>query len=75
MTEEERPVHVVVDCSTGESTETPVSDEEWAAIKQGEVDNTAAQEAQQKADEELKNQVLQRNDPLLTALAQRTGIL
>jgi hypothetical protein len=30
MTEEKRPVHVIVDCSTGERTERPFTDEELA---------------------------------------------
>lgn len=73
--EETRPVHVAYDCSTGEGTATPVTDDEWAAIKQGEKDAEAALAAEAQKSADLANQVQERNDPLLTELAKRAGII
>lgn len=75
LEEESRPVHVNYDCTEGTVEENPVTDEEWDGIK---MSVTAAAEEEKKTlekEEYLRNQVLQRNDSVLTELAKRAGIL
>lgn len=75
MPEEQRPVHYVHDVATGETQTIPVSDEEWARIKKSEQEAQAAADAAVQSNDVLKEQVLQRGDPVLTELAKRAGII
>jgi hypothetical protein len=72
---EERPVHTVVDCSTGETTHTPLTDGQWSEHRRRAAEHAAAQKAQAAADAELAQTAAAHPDPLVQALARRAGIL
>jgi len=76
MTEEQRPVHVSFDCSTGERVDTPLTDEEWEEHKARE---SAAEEEhlRRTRDREAALAVVQTKaaqDPAFAALATLTGV-
>jgi hypothetical protein len=61
MTNEKRPVHVIVDCSTGERTERPFTDEEMANYEADIASietRVAEKEAEAQAKEEAKASAL-----------------
>jgi hypothetical protein len=73
--DEERPVRLVVDCSTGESQYVPMDDSEWAArtreVRQAEADRTAREQR----DAELLEAVQAHPDPVVQELARRAGLV
>ena len=71
--EEERPVHLVVDCSTNEATEVPLTDEEWEEHKQRSQEH--AEYTVLQAEKRRQNQEAARNhpDPLVRAMAEELG--
>lgn len=75
MLDEERPVHTEVNVTTGETTHTPISDEEWADLKQREADAIAAAEKQEQEDQALRAAVAAHPDPVVQALAKRAGLI
>lgn len=73
MSEEERPVHHVCNCATGETEITPYTDEEWEEHKQREIADKA-RIAKEAADEEaLREAVQDHDDPVVKALAAKLG--
>ena len=73
-TTEERPVHHEFNCSAGEVTITPMTDEEWAAYKAQAVEHATEQAAQQAEDDALRAAVAAHADPVVKALAGKLGI-
>jgi hypothetical protein len=74
-TEQERPVHVDINVSTGAVTHTAVTDEEWDELRRREQEAVAA-EAQQAADDDaLRAAVAAHPDPVVQALAKKAGLL
>lgn len=74
MDDEERPVHLIIDVSTGAETYVPVTDAEWDQMRQRQAD--AATEEARKATEaaSLAQQAAEHPDPLVRALADRAGL-
>ena len=72
--DEERPVHTVVDCSSGEVTHIPLSDEEWAEHRQRSAEHAAAVQAEAARRDELAARVAAHSDPLVQLLAQKAGL-
>jgi hypothetical protein len=79
---EERPVHTVVDCSSGAVTHTPLTDDEWAehraagaraAAEAAQRTELAAAAAAQRT--ELAAAAAAHPDPLVRELAARAGLL
>lgn len=75
MTDEERPVHTEVNVETGETTHTPITDEEWADLKQREAAAIAATKQQEQEDQALREAVAAHPDPVVQALAKRAGLV
>lgn len=74
MTDEERPVHHTFDCSTGETTKVPVTDEELADMAERDKANTERLDQEKAEDEALRQAVMNHNDPVVKALAAKLGI-
>lgn len=76
MNDQERPVHVAYDCSTGERVDTPFTDEEWEEHKARE--SVAEQEEQERTaarDRALAAvQAKAAEDPAFAALATLMGV-
>lgn len=72
---EERPVHHVFNCETGDTDTVPLSDLEWAEHKQVETDSLRAAAEQAIADQELARQVSAHPDPIVRILAERAGLV
>lgn len=80
MSDEERPVHVTVDCSGISQkrapvvTSEPVTDEEWAEMKAR--DEAAAEDERIRAaeDERIRAAVAAHPDALVRLLAARAGL-
>lgn len=74
MSDTDRPVHHEVDCSTGQATLTPVTDEELEQI-QARTTAAFAEQAEAAAEEAaLRAAVAAHPDPLVKALAARLGL-
>jgi hypothetical protein len=73
---EQRPVHVVVDCSGPEwvITETPLTDGEWAEHKRISAEHEAATTAAAANRVDLATQVAAHPDPLVQLLARKAGL-
>lgn len=77
---EERPVHTVVDMNgtfdqlQWTVTHTPITDEEWAEMKDRTKKLQEDQAAREKEDEELRIAVQNHNDPVVKALGARLGM-
>jgi hypothetical protein len=67
---EDTPVKVVVDCSTGESTTVPFTEEEIVQLQA----DTLAMEARELAEATAKAEVDARKATLLATLASSTGL-
>jgi hypothetical protein len=74
MAEEIRPVNHEVDCETGGVTSTPLSDEEWEALKQRHADAMAEQQQEAAEREKLIEAVKAHPDPVVKELAKLLGI-
>lgn len=73
MSDEERPVHHEYDCATGETTITPLTDEEWEEHKQREIADKEMI-AKEAADEDaLREAVRNHEDPVVKALGAKLG--
>lgn len=74
-TVEERPVHSEFNVATGEETHTPITDQEWADMRQREQDAIAAEKVRVAEEEALRTAVAAHPDPVVQALAKRAGLL
>lgn len=74
MAEEDRPVHVEINVSTGAITHTPITDEEWDAMRLAEAEAVRAEEQSAESDRVLREAVAVHPDPVVQALAQRVGL-
>jgi hypothetical protein len=72
---EERPVHTVVDCSSGAVTHTPLTDDEWAEHRAAGARAAAEAEAGAAQRTELAAAAAAHPDPLVRELAARAGLL
>jgi len=75
MSEQDRPVHHEFNCATGATTVTELTDGELEGMRRRD-----QAEAQRKADEEAREQVLRdavaaHPDPVVQALAKRAGLV
>jgi len=72
--EEDRPVHLVIDVSKGTRTEIPITDREWDEIEQrgrNQMDREAAEAAEAAA---TAAAVAAHPDPLVQLLARKAGL-
>ncbi len=74
MSEEVRPVHHEYNCETGETTHTPMTDEEWEVHKARTAQFEAMAKKQEEDDAALKEAVQNHTDPVVRELASRLGI-
>lgn len=74
----ERPVHLVLDCTSGQGHEKPLTDEQWAAHRQAEAEGEARAQAEAERlraeGEAIRGLVDAHPDPLVKLLAQRVGL-
>lgn len=70
----EVPVHVVIDCSTGETTSTPMTPEELSEHLSRAQEHAAAVQAHQERENALRAAVAAHQDPLVQELARRVGL-
>lgn len=80
MNQDERPVHLVLDCGPGKTvTATPLTDEAWAVHRQAEAEGDARARAaaeQAAADRQRVAALASAHpDPLVQELARRAGVL
>lgn len=75
MTDEDRPVHVEFNIERGENAYTPVTDEEWQAMKDRETTAIADEKRRADEDEQLRQAVQSHPDPVVQTLAKRAGII
>lgn len=73
--EEDRPVHLDHNVTTGATTVTPITDAEWDAMEQREAEAIAATAAAEQELAELKAAAAAHTDPLVQALAKKAGLL
>lgn len=72
--QDERPVHVNIDCTTGAVTHTALTDQEIADMKLRD-DAAATEYDRRMADEQqLRDSVADHPDPVVQALAKRAGL-
>ena len=72
--EDDRPVHVVHDLSTGATTVTAISDAEWDEIDQRTAQAVAAEQQRLAEEQQLREAVDAHPDPVVQALARRAGL-
>lgn len=73
--EEDRPVHVDFNVSTGVQTETPITDAEWDEMERREAEAIAAESASEKEGVDLQAAAQSHPDPVVQALAKKAGLL
>lgn len=73
--EDDRPVHVEINVSTGVVSHTPVTDQEWDEIEARGAALVEAEQRQQAEDEALRQAVAEHPDPVVQALARRAGVV
>ena len=73
--EEDRPVHLDHNVTTGATTMTPITDAEWDAMEQRERDAIAENAAAEQEAVELRAAAAAHTDPLVQALAKKAGLL
>lgn len=71
---EDRPVHHEYNCETGETTLTPMTDEEWEAHKANIAQFDQERAQKEAAEAALKQAVAEHQDPIVQELAARLGI-
>lgn len=74
MDEQDRPVHVEINCTTGAVTHTPVTDMEWQEMQDAEQQALDDHAERQQQDQELRAAVQGHSDPVVQALAKRLGL-
>lgn len=74
MTQDERPVHVDIHVPTGAVTHTPITDEEWDAMRAATEQAWAAERREFDKTAELRAAVAAHPDPVVQALAARAGL-
>jgi hypothetical protein len=72
--DEERPVHRVVDCATGQAVDTPLTDQEWAEHKARSTAHAQSLTEASAAEVEFQAAVAAHTDPVTRELARRLGI-
>jgi hypothetical protein len=73
--EEDRPVHLDHNVTTGATTYTPITDTEWDEMEQRERDAIAANLAAEQEAALLAAAAQAHPDPLVQALAKKAGLL
>lgn len=71
---DQRPVHVVVDCTSGQVTHTPLTDDEWEEHKRAMAEHADRVQSEQQERQRLANLVAGHPDPLVQELAKRLGL-
>lgn len=74
MADQDRPVHAVYDCATGEQTDVPYSDAEWEEHKARIVADCEQRAADVAEAAELAALVAAEQSPLVLRLARMAGI-
>lgn len=67
-------MHLEVDCSTGTTTNTPLTNDEWAVQKAAMTQAVEDEKARIAADEQFRAAIAAHPDPAFRELAQRLGV-
>lgn len=74
MDEQDRPVHLEIDCTTGAVTHTPLTDLEWQEMQDREQQAVDDYTERQRQDLELRTAIQAHPDPVVQELAKRLGL-